>query len=164
MTAGEVLVVIPCLNEAATLPALLRQQLAEGGTHRIVVADGGSSDGSREIVDRLAEDHPPADAARQPEAHPVRGRQLGGPRAWGTASRWLVRLDAHCDYPADYVARLIAVAEARRATSVTVPMVSRGTRCSRSPQRRRRTRGSAQAGRRTAMSGRAGSWIMATTP
>ncbi|HET9793743.1 MAG TPA: glycosyltransferase family 2 protein [Thermoanaerobaculia bacterium] len=50
-------IVLPCLNEAETLPAVLRkarQALSDAGIHgEIVVADNGSTDGSREIAERL---------------------------------------------------------------------------------------------------------------
>ena len=52
--APEVSVVLPCLNEAQTLPACIGKALAafaaSGLRGEIVVADNGSSDGSREIA------------------------------------------------------------------------------------------------------------------
>lgn len=126
---GDVLVVIPCLNEAATLPGLIRQLLAEtDGAARIVVADGGSADGSRDIVARLAEEHPRVRLLDNPARIQSAGVNLAV-REFGAGARWLLRVDAHCDYPPDYAARLVAVAGQRNATSVVVPMVSRGTGC-----------------------------------
>lgn len=130
MTAspGDVLIVIPCLNEAASLPALLAQQRADADGCRIVVADGGSTDDSRAIV--------AAAAARDPRitllANPLRIQSAGinaAVRGHRDEARWLVRLDAHCEYPENYVRRLIETAAAHDATSVVVPMVSRGTSC-----------------------------------
>jgi succinoglycan biosynthesis protein ExoA len=125
MPANSVLVVIPCLNEAAHLPVLLDQLLASPSATTIVVADGGSTDGSRAIVlGRMG---------RQPRLHlldnPARLQSAGINRAvrtHGAGHRWLVRVDAHCDYPDDYVAGLIAAATANGAASVVVPMVSVG--------------------------------------
>ena len=122
------LVVIPCLNEAAALPALLAQQLAEDNDAAIVVADGGSTDGSRGIVARLAAAHPRLVLLDNPARLQSAGINLAV-RRYGGAARWLVRIDAHCDYPPRYVSGLIGAAEAHAATSVVVPMVSRGTGC-----------------------------------
>ena len=123
----SMLIVIPCLNEAVTLPGLLAQQLAETDA-TIVVADGGSDDGSRELIALLAAQHHRLvlldNAARLQSS----GINLAVQRH-GDGVRWLVRIDAHCDYPAGYARRLVETAEARDATSVVVPMVSRGTRC-----------------------------------
>src|SRR5215212_511979 len=53
----EVSVVMPCLNEADTLALCIekaQRALAEHGVHgEIIVADNGSSDGSREIARRF---------------------------------------------------------------------------------------------------------------
>lgn len=124
----RVLIVIPCLNEAAALPALLRQQLGEAGDHLIVVADGGSTDASRSIIAALAREHPRLVLLD----NPARLQSAGINRAvaaHGADARWLVRIDGHCDYPPDYVRSLVAVAESMQATSVVVSMVSRGETC-----------------------------------
>lgn len=125
---NDVLIVIPCLNEAAMLPALLRQLLDETDGAAIVVADGGSTDGSRGIVERFAAE----DGRVRLLANPARIQSAGinqAVRAHGAGARWLVRVDAHCDYPPRYAGRLLAVAAVRGATSVVVPMVSRGVGC-----------------------------------
>jgi len=130
----SVLIVIPCLNEEMHLPRLLAQLLDDNPDASIVVADGGSTDGSRRIVAELA--------ARCPRlslmANPARLQSAGVNRAarhFAAASdgkpppRWMVRIDAHCDYPAGYVAGLVHAAEAQGATSVVVPMHTRGISC-----------------------------------
>jgi succinoglycan biosynthesis protein ExoA len=122
------LIVIPCLNEAAALPGLLRQQLAETSGMRIVVADGGSSDGSREIVAEFARENPRVALLDNPARIQSAGINLAV-RAASAAECWLIRLDAHCTYPENYVGNLIAVAAEQQATSVVVPMVSRGENC-----------------------------------
>ena len=47
---ADLLVVIPCLNEGAHLADLLDHVVAEAPGARIVIADGGSTDRSRDIV------------------------------------------------------------------------------------------------------------------
>src|SRR6185312_14371827 len=47
----------------------------------------------------------------------------------GQGKRWLVRMDAHAEYPEGYVSRLVAEAERTRATSVVVAMKAQGQGC-----------------------------------
>ncbi|MEJ2459123.1 MAG: glycosyltransferase, partial [Novosphingobium sp.] len=63
----DVLVVIPCLNEEAHLPGLLGQLLADTPDATFVVADGGSTDRSRAIVEDLASTHPNLHLLRNPD-------------------------------------------------------------------------------------------------
>lgn len=97
-------VVIPTLNEAQTLPALL-DDLRELGTLLpldVVVADGGSSDGTRA---RAA-----TGGARVAEAPRGRARQLN----WGaTVARgeWLLFLHADCRLRADARTALLRALE-----------------------------------------------------
>ena len=84
-------VVVPALDEAATLPALL--DALRGGlrlAHEVVVADGGSADATRELA-RAA-------GARVVEAPRGRGRQLaaGADAALGDAL-WFLHADARPD-------------------------------------------------------------------
>ena len=126
----DVLIVIPCLNEAANLPRLLEQLLADAaaGQALIIVADGGSTDASPAIVETFA--------ARSPRvrllANPDRLQSAGINRAvarFGQDRRWLARVDAHAGYPDAYVSRLVGAAEATGAVSVVTPMNTVGESC-----------------------------------
>ncbi|XUU60708.1 glycosyltransferase family 2 protein [Erythrobacter sp. HA6-11] len=122
------LVVIPCLNEAAHLPRLLQDLLADPKADMIVVADGGSSDGSRTIVSDLAADNARIALLDNPD----RIQSAGVNRAvaqYGEGYHWLVRIDAHSFYPEGYVSTLLDAAEKNRARSVVVPMVTRAQGC-----------------------------------
>jgi succinoglycan biosynthesis protein ExoA len=121
----SVLIVIPCLNEEAHLPGLLAQLLADNPEARIIVADGGSTDRSRAIITDLAERHPALRLMNNPARLQAAGVNLAA-RNFGQGMDWLVRVDAHCDYPRDYVAGLIRAAREHDATSVVVPMMTRG--------------------------------------
>jgi succinoglycan biosynthesis protein ExoA len=120
----KILAVIPCLNEAAHLPALLRQMLADPTIDRIVVADGGSDDGSRAIVSEFALD----DCVILLD-NPARIQSTGvnlAVREYGQRHDWLLRIDAHCLYPDNYATGLLEAAKAHNATAVVVPMVTEG--------------------------------------
>ncbi|RUX39085.1 glycosyltransferase, partial [Mesorhizobium sp. M4A.F.Ca.ET.050.02.1.1] len=60
MTPTASLIVIPCLNEAAHIGALLEQlrPAAQRLGARIIVADGGSADGTPAIVEAIAAKDP----------------------------------------------------------------------------------------------------------
>lgn len=116
-----VLTVIPCLNEAAHIADLLACLIADPASTRIVVADGGSTDGTRAIVREIA--------AREARVtlldNPDRIQSAGINRAvarFGREATWLARVDAHALYPRDYVSRLVAVAEAQAVDAVVVRM------------------------------------------
>lgn len=124
----RLLIVVPCLNEEAHLPALLRWLIEENPNSTIVVADGGSADASRAIVEAAARKHSNLSLID----NPFRLQSAGINRAverFGDGHEWLLRIDAHCEYPDDYAAVLLSAASAANATSVVVPMVSRGTHC-----------------------------------
>ena len=121
---ANVLTVIPCLNEAAHIAPLIAGLLADPANTRIVIADGGSTDGTRAIVRDIA--------AREPRVtlmdNPARIQSAGINRAverFGGGATWLARVDAHALYPARYVSRLIATAEAEAVDAVVVRMETR---------------------------------------
>jgi succinoglycan biosynthesis protein ExoA len=129
--AGDpVLIVVPCLNEEAHLPDVLAALLADPVAERalIVVADGGSTDSSRSIVEALAALHPQVRLLDNPKRLQSAGFNLAVVRH-GAGRPWLIRIDAHAVYPLDYPSRLIATAVRTGADSVVVPMRSVGVGC-----------------------------------
>lgn len=124
----SLLIVIPCLNEERHLPSILEQMLRENGEALVVVADGGSSDRSKEIVKNIAETEPRLVLMDNPKRIQSAGVNSAVQRFAGER-RWLLRVDAHCGYPPDFARILLDAAIARDADSVVVPMVSRGESC-----------------------------------
>ncbi|HEY8572369.1 glycosyltransferase family 2 protein [Phenylobacterium sp.] len=121
------LIVIPALNEAKVIARVIDQILADEGLvdPLVLVADGGSTDGTRDIVRRIAERDPrvrlmPNPGKLQSAGVNLAARLLGGDRPW------LVRVDAHADYPANYASTLIEEARRTHAHSVVVSMDTRG--------------------------------------
>ncbi|WP_152613045.1 glycosyltransferase [Tateyamaria sp. ANG-S1] len=129
-----VLIVIPTLNEAAHvagvingLKPFLARRLACDAPVRMIIADGGSTDGTVDIVtDQIG-------ALSQFDIHllhnSARLQSAGVNRAcevFGGDMRWLVRLDAHSAYPENYVDELLEEAQRTGAQSVVVAMRATG--------------------------------------
>lgn len=123
----RVLVVIPCLNEApfiaSVIAGLRRDTAMDDGL--IVVADGGSTDGTREIVAQIAAKDPGVQLLVNPKRYQGPGVNHAV-RIFAEGRTWLVRVDAHAAYPPNYVSGLIAEARRTGATAVTVSMDARG--------------------------------------
>lgn len=127
-SASSILIVIPCLNEAAHIGGLLDQlQPAAarlGG--RIVVADGGSTDGTQAIVENVAAKDPRVILLANPKRLQSAAINLAV-TALGEGADYLIRIDAHGGYPDDYCDRLVAETLATGADSVVVSMLTAGT-------------------------------------
>jgi succinoglycan biosynthesis protein ExoA len=123
----KVLVVIPCLNEAETLPHILAELLNSDAEQDllVVVADGGSTDGSQALINREAKRDSRVVLLANPRRLQSAGVNLAA-RRFGRGRKWLVRMDAHADYPASYVDRLVDTAKRTGAQAVAVPMVAEG--------------------------------------
>jgi len=125
--SDKILIVIPCLNERDHIAPLLAyvQDDTAGIDRLIIVADGGSTDGTQAILAEIAERDPSVKIAFNPKRIQSAGVNLAV-RAFGEGRQWLVRLDAHAHYPAGYIRTLIAEAQRMGAASVVVAMRSQG--------------------------------------
>jgi succinoglycan biosynthesis protein ExoA len=89
------------------------------------VADGGSTDGTQDIVKAKA-----VGVSRLAFIHNPRRIQSAAinlaVRQFGNGADYLIRIDAHGSYPPDYCRKLVAEAEARDVGSVVVPMTTVG--------------------------------------
>lgn len=124
----ETLVVVPCLDEARHIRAVLERLLAEADALglTVMVADGGSTDGTVEIVEEMARSHP----ALHLVENPARIQSAGINRAvdlFGGDAHALIRIDAHAKYPRDYCARLLEEARRTGADAVVVALRTVGT-------------------------------------
>lgn len=124
----SVLIVIPCLNEAAHIGGLLDQLRPAaarlGG--RIVVADGGSTDGTQAIVEKIVAKDPRVVLLANPKRLQSAAINLAV-AALGEGADYLIRIDAHGGYPDDYCEQLVEEALATGADSVVVSMLTAGT-------------------------------------
>jgi succinoglycan biosynthesis protein ExoA len=127
VAAVRCLIVIPCLNEAPYLEALVRQLepgLA-GLNATLVVVDGGSTDGTREIAHRLAGARPAMRVLDNPKRIQSAAVNLAV-EAFGVEHDYLIRIDAHGTYPQDYCRVLVEEALETGADSVVVAMQTVG--------------------------------------
>src|SRR4051794_7504900 len=97
------MIVVPCLNEAAHIGALLQQLLpaAERLGAQIIVADGGSTDGTRTIVADIGARNPQVVLLHNEKRLQSAAINLAVAR-FGEGIDWLIRVDAHGGYASDY--------------------------------------------------------------
>jgi glycosyltransferase involved in cell wall biosynthesis len=119
-------VVIPCRNEkdhiAACVRSILTQEEPPGG-FEVIVADGMSDDGTRAVLDRLAEE----DQRLRIIDNPGRIVSTGLNAAIKVArGRIIIRMDAHSEYAPDYVCQCVAVLQEIGADNVGGPWVAEG--------------------------------------
>ncbi|MEW6632166.1 MAG: glycosyltransferase, partial [Pseudomonadota bacterium] len=93
---ASTLIVIPCLNEVAHIGGLLEQlrpAAARLGA-RIVVADGGSADGTQAIVEKVAAEDPNVVLLANPKRIQSAAINLAV-ATFGDSADYLIRIDAH---------------------------------------------------------------------
>jgi succinoglycan biosynthesis protein ExoA len=120
MTKKTILVVIPCLNEAAHIGRLL-QQFCQIESVLIVVADGGSTDGTPKIVKDFIIDNINIRLIHNNKKIQSAGVNLAV-KLFGNDSEYFIRIDAHADYPDNFITSLIQSAEMTHADSVVIAM------------------------------------------
>ncbi|HKX42885.1 MAG TPA: glycosyltransferase family 2 protein [Burkholderiaceae bacterium] len=106
----RVSVIVPCRNERRYLErfcaGVLAQRLPADWQLQLVIADGQSDDGTRELLQRLAA----GDARIEWIANPARIVSRGLNAALKLANgEVIVRMDVHTEYADDYVAQCLAV-------------------------------------------------------
>jgi succinoglycan biosynthesis protein ExoA len=121
------LIVVPTLNEARHIRRLLDDLLveAEAMDARIVVADGGSTDGTQAIAADVAARHSRVTLLHNPRRIQSAAMNLAVAEHGGDA-RYVIRIDAHGKYPPDYCRVLVAEAERLGVDSIVVPMTTVG--------------------------------------
>lgn len=118
MSELEVSVIVPTLNEAGNLPALVPQVAAalSGRSFEILVVDDNSSDGTPDVCRRLAETHPLTLLVRKHPKDGLGGAVLEGIRQ--SRGRLLVVMDADLQHPPARIPDLLAPLERDEADFV----------------------------------------------
>jgi succinoglycan biosynthesis protein ExoA len=111
-------IILPTLNERAFIRDCLDGLLAQdyAGIDEILVVDGGSSDGTREIVASIGA---PVRMVDNPNVTAAAAMNVGLAEA---RNEVIVRADAHTLYATDYVRRCVEVLEETGAAVVGGPM------------------------------------------
>jgi succinoglycan biosynthesis protein ExoA len=128
---ADVLIVIPSLNEEARIESVIAALQADCGCREalVVVSDGGSSDETVAIVERIGNTDPRVRALTTLKRLSTSASVNRAVECFGHGRAWLVRLDAHAGYPKDYASRLVAKAIETGASSVVTPMFTLGETC-----------------------------------
>lgn len=120
MIGAKAIVVIPCLNEISHIKALLDSLSYLEGTD-IIVADGGSTDGTQEVVKAAAVENSNIKLLANPKRIQSAAINLAV-EMYANNAKYLVRLDAHGEYPDNFVAELVSEAFERDSDSIVVSM------------------------------------------
>ncbi len=123
MREPELLAVIPCLNEECHLERIVRNIIGNVSLppFLLVIADGGSSDQTPLIARKLAAEFPNVRYLHNPKRLQSAAVNLAA-ATYGGKARWILRLDAHADYPDDYGRTLVNEQKSTGAAAVVVAM------------------------------------------
>jgi succinoglycan biosynthesis protein ExoA len=120
-------VVIPCFNESQHIETCVRSILSQDRSEEgleIIVADGLSEDGTREILKRLKLEYPELRVVDNPRRITPCAMNVGIREAKG---RYIAILGAHCQYAHNYLATCVALLrEHPEVSCVGGPAVSMG--------------------------------------
>lgn len=123
----KVSVLIPCRNEAGAIEACVSNvfefETPEGGFELIVI-DGMSDDGTRERLERMKERYKDLVVVDNPERFVPHAMNLGIRRARG---EYIVRVDARCVHPRNYLVELLALSKETKADNVGGVLQPMGT-------------------------------------
>jgi glycosyltransferase involved in cell wall biosynthesis len=124
LPAGQniaVTVVLPCRNEEHHIEACVRSILAQeqpSGGFELIVADGMSTDRTRVILDRLAQEDDRLKVIDNPGRIVSTGLNAGIADARG---KMILRMDAHTVYATDYIRQCVGVLQETGADNVGGP-------------------------------------------
>lgn len=125
-TLPLVTIAMPCLNEEVHIEACIRSVQAQDYPRdriEILVADGGSTDRTREILAHLSEEDPRVRVIDNPARIQAAGMNELIKRSKGDV---IVRMDVHCEYAKDYVSKAIEALERTGADNVGGAQRARG--------------------------------------
>jgi glycosyltransferase involved in cell wall biosynthesis len=125
-SVAQISVVVPCRDEAEYIRQFvssLEDQQLGGLRWEVIIADGASSDGTRQILDELAARRPWLRVINNPEKVASSGLNAAIAAAAGSV---IVRMDVHTEYAPDYVRRCLETLERTGADNVGGPWQAKG--------------------------------------
>ncbi|HUK99942.1 MAG TPA: glycosyltransferase family 2 protein [Nitrospirota bacterium] len=114
----KITVLIPCRNEVRYIVGCLRNIYDFAppvGGFEVIVIDGMSNDGTREVLDRLQQQYPDLIIIDNPHKTVPHAMNLGIRQARG---EYLVRADVRCIHPKSYLLDLLELSESTQADNV----------------------------------------------
>lgn len=121
MNHPNITIIVPCRNERLHIEAAVSSMLAQEGVtegFEIVVADGCSDDGTREILDEMAAAEPRLRIIDNPEKIVSTGLNAAIRAARGDI---IIRMDAHTGFAPDYVKQCVHTLLTTNADNVGGP-------------------------------------------
>ncbi|WP_299199322.1 glycosyltransferase [uncultured Amphritea sp.] len=121
------IIIIPCLNEQPYIANLIDYLIADlnisvtDSEPLLVMVDGGSSDGTQEIIKSYAQKYASVIYLQNPAKLQSCAINLAV-KTYADNAEYLIRLDVHADYPSGYVSTLLLEALENHADSVVVTM------------------------------------------
>jgi succinoglycan biosynthesis protein ExoA len=109
-------IIIPCFQEDRNIEACLRSILAQEpvpGGFELLVVDGRSTDGTREIIQRICREDERVRLLDNPQRFPSFAMNRGILAAQGSI---IIRMDAHVLYAPDYIKQCVRILEETQAT------------------------------------------------
>jgi succinoglycan biosynthesis protein ExoA len=119
-------VVIPCRNEKAHIAECLRTVLSQEavpGGFEVIIAEGMSDDGTREILEKMARDDQRLRVVDNPDRIKSRGMNLSIRQARG---EYIAVMDAHNVYASDYLRSCLEILQQTGADNVGGSMICHG--------------------------------------
>lgn len=132
LAPDSILAVIPALNEERHIETCIRSLMA--GDARLlqvplIVADGGSTDRTVAVVERLKAEFPNLRLIHNPKRLQAAAINLAVVSESRPGTRYLVRCDAHSIYPEGFILSVATSLQETGAASVVIPMDAVGDTC-----------------------------------
>ena len=111
--AKKILAVAPCLNEEqyveTFLASIMAQSVFQSDSYDVTLlfVDGASDDQTPRIIKSVQNQFPQLQTANNPDRFVSHALNIGIEKAQAEGMDFLVRLDVHADYPANYIEQLI---------------------------------------------------------
>lgn len=123
----QCLIIIPCLNEENYIQGLVEKLVKDNEDLNviIIIADGGSDDKTPIIAKQLEATYDNVSYLNNPARLQSAAVNLAV-KEYGDQAKYLIRIDAHAEYPADFCKKLLEEALEKDADSVVVSMKTHG--------------------------------------
>ncbi|MCB0163487.1 MAG: glycosyltransferase family 2 protein [Anaerolineae bacterium] len=120
-------VIMPVRNEADFIAQALAMALGQDYPQdriEVIVADGLSTDRTQQIIQSLIGQHPNLKLINNPQKIVPTGLNAALALAQGEI---IIRMDAHCEYPKDYVKKLVLLLQETNAANVGGVLITTGS-------------------------------------